>query len=104
MKLTQGTTLPLKKITPKEKFALELEGARRLAKTHKMPEILSYFKEFRKQKSPEAIFVSKMDRLDCLMQSKVYSKIIKDQALYDKFAADDSEIIFEFGKYLDGIK
>ena len=59
-----GDHTPMEKIEKQEKYDNELKCIQRLAEQHQIPEILELWKEFEQGKSPEAVFVKKIDKLD----------------------------------------
>ena len=81
-----GDSTPFDNITPEQKHNLELKCMKRLSVESQMPEILDLWKEFEENKTPEAIFVKKVDKLDAILQSKVYSEIMNDNnKLFDEY-------------------
>ena len=95
-----GDHTPYDDITPEEKYAKELAGVERLAREYGMPEILSIWKEFEENKTPEAKFVKKIDKLEAIMQSQIYSKQIGDDKLFNEFFETSKEVIGDLKKYL----
>ena len=98
-----GDWTPLDKIPANVKYENEYVASRRLAVEYDMPEILECFVEFEEKKTPEAIFAKKMDKLDCLMQCKIYSKINNNPKLFEEFADNAPQIVSEFKEFLDKI-
>ncbi len=95
-----GDHTPYDKITLQEKFDMELACVKRLAKECKMPELLNLWLEFEENKSPEAMFVKKMDKLDAIMQAKIYSEERKNDAIFNDFKNYTKNISDEFDNYL----
>lgn len=73
------------KITKKEKYLGELKCIQRLSKQYNMPEILTLWQEFEEGKTPEAQFVKEMDKLDAIMQSKIYADSENRQDVFEVF-------------------
>ena len=86
-----GDFTPVDKIDRKEKYRRELEGVTRIATQYEMPEILELWKEFEECKTPEAQFVKKLDKFDCVLQSKVYSEIYDRPELFQEFKSNGKE-------------
>lgn len=99
-----GDHTPIDDITLEEKYNLELEGVKRLSKEYNLPWVLDLWLEFEENKTPEAQFAKKMDKLDCIMQSKVYAKMEGREELFQEFYDFGKERVGEFSKYLDEIK
>ena len=66
-----------------DKYKRELEGVTRIAQEYEMPEILELWLEFEENKTPEAEFVKRLDKFDCVLQSKVYSDLYYKPELYE---------------------
>ena len=73
------------KITMEEKYLGELKCIQRLSKQYNMPEILTLWQEFEEGKTPEAQFVKEMDKLDAIMQSKIYADSENRQDVFEVF-------------------
>lgn len=63
-----------------------------------MPEILTLWQEFEEGKTPEAQFVKEMDKLDAIMQSKIYADYENRQDVFKVFKNYSLDI---FNKYID---
>lgn len=65
-----------------------------------MPELLELWLEYKEGRSPEGLFVSKMDKLDAILQSKIYSDQLQDNdELFNEFYEFSKEYIKDFDKY-----
>lgn len=95
-----GDHTPFDKITKQEKYDMELACVKRIATECEMPELLSLWLEFEENKTAEAQFVKKIDKLDAIMQSKIYSKERKNNELFDEFKSYSKAIADEFEIYL----
>lgn len=93
-----GDHTPMKKIEKREKYDNELKCIQRLAEQHQIPEILELWKEFEQGKSPEAVFVKKIDKLDAILQSKVYAGAGNMPELFEEFKNFNAAIFEEFEK------
>ena len=80
-----GDFTPVDNITKKEKYEKEYACVKRIAEQYEMPEILELWKEFEENITPEAQFVKKLDKFDCVLQSKVYSEIYDKPELFEEF-------------------
>lgn len=76
------------KIDKKEKFEKELAGVKRIAKDYDMPEILDLWLEFEENKTLEAQFVKKLDKFDCVLQSKIYAEKYNRPELFEEFKSN----------------
>lgn len=86
------------KITKEEKYLGGLKCIQRLSKQYNMPEILTLWQEFEEGKTPEAQFVKEMDKLDAIMQSKIYADSENRQDVFEVFKNYSLDI---FNKYID---
>ncbi len=80
-----GDITPFDNITVEEKFDREYKCIKRLSKQYKMPEIETLWLEYSENKTPEAMFCNKVDKLDAVLQSKEYAKINKTPELFEEF-------------------
>lgn len=78
-----GDFTPYDNITKQEKYELEKQCIARLAEENDMPEILDLWIEYEAKQTAEAKFVDDIDRLDAVLQAKIYSA-----------EADDNDKIF----------
>lgn len=92
--IDDGVSLDVK--FQKEKIAVE-----RIAKKYNMPEFTELWLEFEENKTPEARFVKAMDKLDALMQCKIYSKMNNRPEVFEEFYNNSKNIIKDFEKYLE---
>ena len=83
-------------ISKQEKYQNELKCIKRLAEQYQMPELLDYWKEFEENKTPEARFVKKIDKLDAIMQSRIYAKTGNMPELFETFKNYNIEVYNEF--------
>ena len=96
-----GDHTPFDNITKEEKYKQEFACVKRLASECDMPEILELWLEYEDGKSPEAQFVQQMDRLDAVMQSKIYSDMNNDDnKLFDEFYQHAKTQIQDFEDFI----
>ncbi len=95
-----GDHTPYDEISQQEKYNMELACVKRIAKDCEMPELLVLWKEFEENETAEAQFVKKMDRLDAIMQAKIYSDERKNNELFNEFKNNYKKIADEFELYL----
>lgn len=69
-----GDFTPGSGIAPEKKHELETDAMRRLGKELDYPELAELFAEFEEQKTPEAVFVRNMDKLDAVIQARYYDE------------------------------
>lgn len=95
-----GDFTPYDNITKQEKYELEKQCIARLANENDMPEILDLWVEYEACESPEAQFVDEIDRLDAVLQSKIYSKEVDNDKIFDEFYTRAQKIADKYKKYL----
>lgn len=88
-----GDITPHDKVPAQEKHNKELACVKRIAEVCKMPEILELWLEFEENKTPEAQFVRKMDKLDAVMQSKIYAEKNGCDSIYNEFKTSSAPLI-----------
>ena len=88
-------------ISSKEKYDLEKTGIERLANEYNMPEISNIWQEFEEGKTKEAKFVKMIDKLDAVMQSKIYAEENDKPELYEEFFNNAIEKIKDYINYLE---
>ena len=93
-----GDFTPVDHVDRKEKYQKELKGVTRISEEYEMPEILELWKEFEECKTPEAQFVKKLDKFDCVLQSKVYSEIYDRPELFDEFKTNGKDYYYDMKK------
>lgn len=85
---------------PKEvKYKNELECVKRISEEYEMPEILELWLEFEENKTPEAEFVKRLDKFDCVLQSKVYSDLYNKPELYEEFKTNNNAYYQDIKKF-----
>ena len=100
-----GDITPHDNIPLEEKHNRELEGVKRISKAYNMPEILELWLEYEEQKTEEAKFVKMVDKLDAVIQSKIYSRLEeKESDIVDEFAKNAVDAFPEAEKYVEYIK
>ena len=93
-----GDFTPVDKIDKKEKYKFEFEGVKRIAEQYEMPEILQLWQEFEECKTREAQFVKKLDKFDCVLQSKVYSEMYDKPELFEEFKTNGKDYYYDMKK------
>ena len=96
-----GDITPVDKITKEEKFRREKIAIERIAKVFEMPEILSLWLEFEENKTAEAQFCKMLDKLDAVMQSKVYSNEQNSSEPFTEFYNNALNIIENYRNYCE---
>lgn len=82
-----------------DKYKKELEGVKRISQEYEMPEILDLWLEFEENKTPEAEFVKRLDKFDCVLQSKVYSDLYDKPELFEEFRTNNNAYYQEIKKF-----
>lgn len=95
-----GDHTPFDTISKQEKYKLELACMKRLSKECKMPKLLKLWQEFEENKSAEAQFVKKIDRLDAIMQAKIYSEQLSNKSVFYEFKEFCEEIYEELKDFI----
>ena len=88
-------------VSLEDKYNREIVGVERVSKNHNMPEFKKLWIEFEENKTPEAKFVKAMDKLDALMQCKLYSKMNNRPEVYAEFYNNAKHAIQGYEKYLE---
>lgn len=94
-----GDHTPFEDLTKEQKFKMEKAGVERIARECEMPEILQIWLEFEKGETHEAKFVKAVDKLDAIMQSKIYGGGEKSD-LFNEFFNYSKNKIGPFKKHL----
>ncbi len=94
-----GDFTPIDKVSRQEKYEKEYACVKRIAEEYEMPEILILWQEFEENKTPEAQFVKKLDKFDCVLQSKVYSEIYNRPELFEEFKENGKDYYYDMKKY-----
>ena len=86
-----GDITPVDMVDRSIKYEKELIGVKRISEQYEMPEILELWKEFEANTTPEAQFVKKLDKFDCVLQSKVYSEQYDMPELFEEFKSNGKD-------------
>ena len=95
-----GDVTPFDDVTLEEKFRCELCCVERLSAECEMPEILLLWQEFEDMETPEAKFVKIIDKLDAVMQAKIYSEKTNNPEIFEEFYNRAYPLIKDFVKYI----
>ncbi len=95
-----GDHTPQENIALYEKHENEKMCVEKIAKKCEMPEILTIWNEHEEHKTPESVFAYEMDKLDAIIQSKIYSKKSKTPEVYKKFYNYARDIAEKYKKYI----
>ena len=88
-------------VDSKVKYNKEMIGVERIASSYNMPEFKKLWLEFEENKTAEAKFVKMIDKLDAVMQSKIYSEMNNRPEVYEEFYNNAKEVIKGYEKYLE---
>lgn len=99
-----GDHTPIDDINSDEKFRLEYAGIQRLSDEYDMDWMEELWLEFEEKKTPEARFAKMIDKLECVMQSKIYSKTSNRPELFEEFYLNAEHIVKDYKKFIDEIK
>ena len=86
-----GDIAPADKISKEKKYMLEKTAVKKFANLFEWGGVFELWQEFETAITPEAKFVKKLDKLDAVMQAKIYSEKLEDNnQLFEEF--------FNYGK------
>ncbi len=94
-----GDITPFDGITVEQKHELENKAVYNFSKQHNMPEIYSTWCEFEKRLTPEAKFCYAMDKLDAVMQAKIYSSKMGRDELFNQFYKNSLDRVENFSDF-----
>lgn len=95
-----GDHTPKEYISKEEKHHKEKACLERISKKCKNPEILEIWLEFEERITPESIFAYEMDKLDTIIQSKIYAQKSNTPEVFKKFYNYSREIAEKYKKYI----
>ena len=95
-----GDHTPQEHISKEEKHQKEKVCLERISKECKNPEILKLWLEFEERKTPESIFVYEMDKLDAIVQSKIYAQKCNKPQVFEEFYNNNKLIAKKYKKYI----
>lgn len=93
-----GDITPFDNVSKEDKYNAEYKTIKQISEETDMPEMLSLWLEFEEGKTPEAIFVKKLDKYDAFLQAEVYDKEYNMPKMYEEFKAYSKQIIDEMQK------
>lgn len=96
-----GDITPADKISRSDKYDKEIVAVERISTKYDMPKFKELWLEFEENKTPEAKFVKILDKLDAVLQCKIYSKMHNKPEVYEEFYNNAKEIIKGYEKYLE---
>lgn len=91
-----GDLTPADHVSKEEKYVKEYFAVKNVSERANMPEILDLWLEFEDNRTKEAQFVKKMDRLDAVLQSKIYSDENQNDELFKEFYETSKYAVEEF--------
>lgn len=80
-----GDIIPMDNMSAAEKHDRELAGVSRVAEECGRPDIVDIWLEFEENKTKEAQFANKIDKLDAILQAEIYSNKTGNTALAREF-------------------
>jgi len=95
-----GDITPHDNVPAEVKYQKELNCITNIAFKSCMGEILHLWLEFEENITPEAQFVKKIDKLDAVMQSKVYSNINENDDIFNEFYNNSKDLFKGYEKYI----
>ena len=94
-----GDITPFDGITVEQKHELENKAVYNFSKQHNMPEIYSTWCEFEKRLTPEAKFCYAIDKLDAVMQAKMYDEKLGTRNLFTDFYNYEQKRLSDFSEF-----
>lgn len=94
-----GDITPVDNVSKEEKYIREKSAIERIANVFEMPDIMELWLEFEENKTEEAKFCKMIDKLDAVMQSKVYSNEQNSQEPFNEFYSHAYSIIENYIDY-----
>ena len=89
-------------VPKKVKYDKELACVQRIANSYNMHNMLKLWREFEENTTPEAKFVKQIDKLDSVMQAKIYAQHNSQPQLFEEFYnGHKDEIDPKYLKYID---
>ena len=95
-----GDITPLDGVSSKDKQKKELDCIDRIVNISGMQEVKLLVDEYIERKTPESKFVKVIDKLDCVLQAKIYAEKYNKPELYQEFYDSSYEIIKEYLEFL----
>jgi len=93
-----GDTTIVDNVPKDVKYQKEYAGVKRISEEYEMPEILEIWLEFEAGVTPEAKFVKRLDKFDCVLQSKVYSDMYDRPEVFEEFKTNSKEYYSDMKK------
>ena len=95
-----GDISPNDNISKQEKFELEFEAVKKVSKIAGMEEYKQLWIEYEQQITPESKFVKAMDKLDTVLQAKIYAEKSGNYELFQEFYNSALPYIIDYVKYI----
>lgn len=96
-----GDITPVDGVDKQTKLDKELDCVKRIAEEDNMPEIYEYVLEYNERKTKEAQFVKMIDKLDCVIQAKIYSEKYNRPEIYQEFYGNAYETIKDYIDFIE---
>ena len=91
-----GDITPFDGITPEQKHDMEAKAVKAFAEKHNLTEIFDVWMEFEERVNKEAKFCYAIDKLDAVVQAKIYSEEIGNPALFAEFYENTKQKVENF--------
>ena len=96
-----GDITPFDGVSQEDKYMREYTSVKKLSEKHNMPEIFDYWIEFEQAYTPESRFAREMDKLDAIMQAKIYARETNNPKLFEEFKTYSYDIYKKYAEYVD---
>lgn len=96
-----GDLTPVDGVDKETKHQKEMDCIIRIVEECEMPEILELVKEYNQRETKEAKFVKIIDKLDCVLQAKLYSEKYNRPEIYEEFYGNAYETIKDYIEFIE---
>ena len=96
-----GDITPVDCVEKEEKHNKEMACVKRIAESCEMEEIIALVNEYNERKTLEAKFVKVIDKLDCVLQAKIYSEKNNRPEIYQEFYNNAYETIKDYIEFIE---
>ena len=96
-----GDITPFDNVSKDEKKIKEMACIERIATISNMPEIKDLAQEYVDRQTEEAKFVKIIDKLDSVLQAKVYAKKYDREDIYEEFYNSSYDMIKDYIEFLE---
>ncbi|MBR2909173.1 MAG: HD domain-containing protein [Clostridia bacterium] len=96
-----GDITPVDGVSKAEKMVKESKCIERISKVANMPEIIELAREYEERQTEESKFVKIIDKLDCVLQAKLYAYKYDRQDIYQEFYSNAYDLIKDYIEFIE---